>query len=106
MLDVRLPCHRQRDDERVQREDVEQAEHPVLVQQHEADEHQPAGEQMGHVQCEAVHHTLCETNRSSAASRPSMSAAPRKSETRKTRIFAVTVSKTASRNPPTASLAR
>ena len=104
VLDVGLPRDRERDHQRMQREDVEQAEHAVLVQQHEAHQHQAAGEQVGDVEGEAVHHTLRETNRSSVASRPSISAAPRKSETRNTRILAIAVSNTASRKPPTASL--
>src|SRR6266496_6537751 len=104
VLDMRLPCHRNRDHERVQRERIEQAEHAILIEQHEAHEHQAAGEEMRDIQSEAIHHTPRETNRSNAASRASMSAAPKKSVTRKTRILATAVSKTASRNPPTASL--
>ncbi len=65
-----------------------------------------AGEQMRDVEGEAVHHKLRDTKSSSVPSRPSISAAPRKSGTRNTRILAIEVSNTASRKPPTASLAR
>src|SRR5947208_1571595 len=103
VLNVRLPRHRQRYHKRVQGEDVEQTEHAILIKQHEAHQHQAAGEQMRDVECEAIHHAPRETKRRSAARRPSMSAAPRNSDTRKTRILAMTVSNTASRKPPTAS---
>ena len=46
ILDVRLPGDRQREHDRVQREDVEQPEHAVLIEQHEADQHQAAGQHM------------------------------------------------------------
>src|SRR5437763_4415725 len=105
VLDVRLPRHRHRDDQRVQGEDVEQAEHAVLVEQHEAHQHQTAGEHVRNVEGEGIHQPPRETKRSSAASSPSISAAPRNSETRNTRILAITVSNTASRNPPAASFA-
>ena len=48
---------------------------------------------------------LLETNSSSVPSSPSISAAPRKAGTRNTRILAMAVSNTASRKPPSASLA-
>src|SRR5438046_742832 len=104
VLDVRLPRHRHRDHEGVQGEDVEKAEHAILIEQHETHQHQAAGEQMRDIEGEPVHQPPRETKRSRAARRPSMSAAPRNSETRKTRILAMTVSNTASTNPPTASL--
>jgi len=104
LLNVGLPRHGERDDERMQREDIDEGKDAVLVQQHEADEHEAAGEEVGDVQFQMAHYTLRETNRSNAASKPSIRATPRKSETRNTRILAVTVSKTASRKPPTASL--
>ena len=50
VLDVRLPRHRHGDDEGVQGEDIEQAEHAVLVEQHEAHQHQAAGEHMRNVE--------------------------------------------------------
>src|SRR6266568_1066871 len=103
-LDGRLPRHRYRNHKGMQGKDVDQAEHAVLVKQHEAHQHEAAGEQVREIQCEAIHHTPRETKRSNAASRPSMRAAPRKSDTRKTRILAVTVSKTANRKPPAISL--
>src|SRR5438067_689587 len=78
--------------------------HAILIEQHETYQHQAAGEQMRDIEGEPVHQPPRETKRSRAARRPSMSAAPRNSETRKTRILAMTVSNTASTNPPTASL--
>ena len=53
VLDVGLPRHRHRDDERMQREDVEQAEHAVLIEQHEAHQHQAAGEHVRDIEGEA-----------------------------------------------------
>src|SRR5690606_12764325 len=105
VLDERLPGDRERQDERVQGVDVEQAEHAVLVEQHEADQDQAAGEQVRDVEVERVHQRLRDTNSRSVASRPSIRAAPRNSGTRNTRILAIEVSNTASRKPPTASLA-
>src|SRR6202030_509656 len=104
VLDEGLPGHRHRQDQRVQREDVEQRIEPVLIELQEADQHQQAGEQMGDVEIDAAHQKLPETKRSSVAKRPSISAAPRNSGTRKTRIFAIDVSNSASRKPPAASL--
>src|SRR6185369_12653184 len=106
VLNIGLPRHRYRDHERVHGEQVDEAEHAVLIKQHEADENQAAGEQVCNIQRKAIHYIPRETNSSSAASRPSISAAPRKSETRNTRILATAVSKTANMNPPIASLAR
>ena len=63
-----------------------------------------AGKQMSDIEGEAVHQRLRETNSKSVPSRASMSAAPRKSGTRKTRILAMAVSNTARRMPQTASL--
>ena len=96
-----LPADRRRQHQRVQREDVEQRVKPVLVEQHEAHQHQRAGEQMGDVEGEVVHvaYRLPETNNNRVASRPSISAAPRNSGTRNTRILAIAVSNTASRRP-------
>src|SRR5579863_9046614 len=105
MLHIRLPSDRQRDGEGVEGEDVEHAEHPVLVEQRETQEHEAAGEEVGDIESESGHHRLCETNRRRVPSRPSMSAAPRNSGTRKTRILAMVVSNSARRTAPTASLA-
>ena len=52
VLDVGLPGDRQRQHEGVQREDVEERVEAVLVEQHEAHQHQAAGEQMGDVEDE------------------------------------------------------
>ena len=106
ILDIGLPGDRQRQHQRMQREDVEQRVEPVLVELHEAHQHQRAGQHMRDVEGEAAHQRLRETNSRSVASRPSISAAPRNSGTRNTRILAIEVSNSASRKPPTASLPR
>ena len=100
-----LPGDRRRQHQRMQREDIEQRVEPVLIDQHEADQHQRAGEQMGDVEGQAVHggYRLPETNSNNVASRPSISAAPRNSGTRNTRILAIAVSNTASSSPKPAS---
>src|SRR6516225_3733739 len=105
-LDVRLPGDRQRQHDGVQGEDVEKRVHAVLVEEKEADQHQAAGKQVGNVEGErAQHHrTLRVTKRRRTARMPSISPAPRKSGTRKTRILAMVVSKKPRRPPPTASL--
>src|SRR5687767_1548525 len=84
---------------------VHQPGHAVLVQQHEAHQHEAACEEMRDVEGEAIHQAACVTKSSSVASKPSISAAPRKSGTRNTRIFAIEVSNTASKKPPAASFA-
>ena len=106
VLHVGLPGDRQRQHDRLQREDVEQRIEAVLIEQHEADQHQAAGEKMRDVEGEALHFRVLETNSSSAPRKPSISAAPTKSGTRKTRILAMLVSNTPSATPATASLAR
>ena len=88
----------------MQRIDVEQRVEAVLIELQEADQHQRAGEQMGDVEIDPAHQKLPDTKRSSVASRPSISATPRNSGTRNTRILAIDVSNSASRKPPTASL--
>src|SRR5947209_19870545 len=103
-LDVSLPGDGDRHDERVHGEGVDEPGEPVLVEEHEAREHQRAGAEVGDVEGEAVHQPICEeTKRSSVASSPSISAAPRKSLTRKTRILAISVSNTPSPKPAAAS---
>src|SRR5262249_33775081 len=72
----------------------------------EAYQHQRACKQVSNVEGQAAHHRLRETNRRSVARRPSISAAPRNSGTRNTRIFAIDVSNSASSVPATVSLAR
>src|SRR5260370_7424558 len=103
-LDVGLPGHRQRENDGLQREDVEKRVEAVLIEQHEADEHEAAGEQMGKIEAETLHQRLPETKRSKTARNPSISATPTKSGTRKTRILAIVVSNSASSAPATASL--
>ena len=106
VLDVGLPGDRRREHDGVQREHVEQPEHAVLVEQHEAHQHQAAGQHVRDVERRPAHQKLRDTNSSSVPSRPSMSAMPRKSGTRNTRILAIEVSNSTSRKPPTTSLPR
>ena len=106
VLDLRLPGHRQRQDQRMQRQHVDQRIQPVLVQHHEAGQHQPAGQHVGDIEGETVRHMPPDTNSSSTPSRPSISAAPRKFGTRNTRILAIDISNTPSSVPATASLNR
>ena len=63
-LDIGLPGDRQRKNDGLQREHVEKRIEAVLVEQHEADQHEAAGEQMGEVEGETFHHRLAETKRS------------------------------------------
>ena len=104
VLDEGLPGHRGGQRQRVRRVDVEQRVEPVLIKFEEADQHQRAGEQMGDVEIDPAHQKLPDTKRRSVANRPSISATPRNSGTRNTRILAIEVSNSASRKPPTASL--
>src|SRR3954451_20187754 len=106
VLDKSLPSDGKRKHHGMQRKDIEQRIEPVLVQHHETDQHEPAGQGMRDVEGEAVHlhQKLLDTNSSSVPSRPSISAAPRNCGMRKTRIFAVAVSNSARKNPATASL--
>ncbi len=48
----------------MQCEDIEQPEHAILIEQHEADQHQAAGQHVGHIEDEALHQKLRETNSS------------------------------------------
>ncbi len=107
ILDEGLPGNRERQHQGMEREYVEQRIEPVLIQHHQADQHQSAGQRVRNVEGEAVHlhQKLLETNSSRVPSRPSMNAAPRNCGTRNTRIFAVAVSNSASRKPASASLA-
>ena len=50
-----LPGDGKRQHDRLQREDVEQRIEPRLIEQHEAHQHERAGEQMGDVEGEPVH---------------------------------------------------
>ena len=106
VLHVGLPGDRERKHDGLQREDVEQRIEAVLIEQHEADQHQAAGEKMRDVEGKTLHFRVLETNRRSAPRNPSISAAPTKSGTRKTRILAMLVSNTPSATPATASLTR
>src|SRR5258705_12955731 len=108
VLDVGLPGDGKCEHHGVECKDVEQRIKPVLVQHHEADQDEAAGQRMRDVEGEAVHlhQKLLETNNRSVPSRPSMSAAPRNCGTRKTLIFAAAVSNSARKKPATASLTR
>ena len=61
VLHVGLPGDRQGKHDGLQREDVEKRVKTVLVEQHEADQHQSAGEQMGDVEGETLHFRVLET---------------------------------------------
>ena len=106
VLDEGLPGDGKREDQGVQCKDVEQRIEPILVQHHEADQDETACQRMRDVKGEAVHlhQKLFDTKSRRVPRRPSMSAAPRNCGTRKTRIFAVAVSNSASEKPATASL--
>ena len=106
VLHVGLPGDREGQHYRLQSEDVEQRIKAVLIEQHEADQHQAAREQMGDVKREALHFRVLETNSRSAPRKPSISAAPTKSGTRKTRILAMLLSNTPSATPASVSLTR
>src|SRR5260370_28605102 len=105
ILDIGLPRHRERQHQRMQREHVEQRIEPVLIELEKAHQHQRTCEQVSDVERQAAHHRLRETNSRSVASRPSISAAPRNSGTRNTRILAIDVSNSASSAAATVSLA-
>ena len=81
-------------------------EHPVLVEQHEADQDHAAGEQVGDVELEARAHIDLDTNSSSVPRKPSIRAPPRNSPTRNTRILAMVTSNTVRQAARSASLAR
>src|SRR5215471_19597380 len=106
VLDEGLPSDRERQHQGMEREHVEQRVEAVLIELEEAHQHQRARQQVSDVEGQAAHHRLRETNRRSVASRPSISAAPRNSGTRNTRILAIDVSNSASSVPATVSLAR
>ena len=105
ILDVGLPGHRERQHEGMQRVCVEQRIEPILIELEEAHQHQRTRKQVGDVETQPAHHRPRDTNRKSVASSPSISAAPRNSGTRNTRILAIEVSNSTSKRPPIASLA-
>ena len=61
VLDVGLPGDRQRKHQRLESEHVQQRIEPVLIEQHEADQNEPAGEEMRDVEIEPVHLTSLAT---------------------------------------------
>jgi len=46
ILHIGLPAHRKREHSRVQGKGIEHRVQPILVNQHQADEHQAAGEEV------------------------------------------------------------
>ena len=105
-LDPRLPRDAHGEQQRMDREGVDQGEHPVLVEQHEADQNHAAGEQVGDVELEAGAHIDLDTNSKSVPRKPSIKAPPRNSPTRNTRILAMVTSNTTRQVARSASLAR
>ncbi len=55
VLDEGLPCHRQRQHKSMEREGIQQRIEPVLIEHHEAHQHERSGEQVGDVEYEAAH---------------------------------------------------
>src|SRR5512132_1038875 len=104
ILYERLPGDGERENDGMRRENVEQRIHPILVEQHQAEQDQPTGQKARNIVRQSRHHRPRLTNRSSMASRPSITPAPRNSATRNTRILATTVSNSASRAPRPMSL--
>ena len=104
VLQIGLPADAERQDARVDRKEIKQCEHAILIQQHEAHEDQGARQEMGDIAIERSHRDTRETNSMIVPRSPSMSATPRNSGTRNTRILAVAVSNMTSRNASAASL--
>src|SRR6267378_1452679 len=102
-LQIGLPGDRARERTGMQREHVEERKHPVLIQQQEAQEHHGAGQQMGDIAVQRAHRETFETNSRIVPRSPSMSAMPRNSGTRNTRILAMAVSNSTKRNASAAS---
>src|SRR5271169_6825538 len=100
-----LPGDGERQDARMECKDIKQGEHSILIQQQEAHEHQGAREEMGDIAVEGSHPRTLDTNSIIVPRSPSISATPRKSGTRNTRILAMAVSKTTRRNASVVSLA-
>ena len=55
ILHVGLPADRKREQERVKREHVEQRVEPILIEHHQAHEHEAAGQEVRNVKCQTVH---------------------------------------------------
>src|SRR5208337_1992682 len=102
-LQMGLPADGERKHERMQCEHVEQCEHTILIQQQETHQHQRAREQMRNIAVERCHPHTLDTNSIIVPRSPNMSATPRKSGTRNTRILAMAVSNRTSRNANTVS---
>src|SRR5947209_19867910 len=89
IVDVSLPSHRGGEHHRMQRKNVEQCKHTVLVEQHETHQHHATGQHMRDIKGKGIHQKLRDTKSRSMPSNPSIRAMPKKSGTRKTRIFAI-----------------
>src|SRR5690606_9983624 len=88
----------------MKREGVQRRVDPVLVDHHEADQDEAPGQEVRDVEIQPMHrYRLLETKSRRVPSSPRISATPRKSGTRKTRILAIDVSNSASSAPPAAS---
>ena len=81
VLDQRLPGHAGSQQQGVEREGVDQREHAVLVEQHEADQDHAAGEQVGDVELRGS--GLTSTSRRTAAGCRGSPASARRPGTRR-----------------------
>src|SRR5450756_2082752 len=104
-LHVGLPADRACQHAGVDRKEIEQREHPVLIEEQETHEDHRPRKKMGNIAIERIHRGTLETNNKIVPSRPSMSATPIKSGTRNTRILATAVSNTTRRKPNAATFA-
>ena len=90
----------------MQRKDIEQRIKPVLIKLHEAHQHQEAGQQMSYIEGDAAHRQkLRETNSSKVAKQAKHQRRAEKCRHAEHTHLGDAVSNTASRTPPTASLA-
>src|SRR6516165_10909274 len=105
ILNQRLPGDRRRQHHGMERVNIKKRIEPVLIKFEQTHQDQRSSKQMRDIEVDAVHQKLPDTKRSSVANNPSISAAPRNSGTRNTRILAIEVSNSAISTPPTASLA-
>ena len=57
VLNVRLPSHRKREHASVDRKHIQKGIEPILIQKHEADQHEAAGQQVSNIKRETLHFT-------------------------------------------------
>ena len=95
VLDVGLPGDRSGQHQRVQRKDVEQRVEPVLIKLRKLTSTSAPASRWAMSKSIRLIRSSRDTKRSSVPSRPSISAAPRNSGTRNTRILAIDVSNSA-----------